>query len=91
MAAPVGNTNAVKSKPWTDAIRRAIARYDASKKTDGAFLNSLADQLIIDCLNQDRDALIELTTRLDGKPAQSAEISGPDGGAIPVSLNVNFS
>lgn len=65
--APKGNKNAVKSKPWTDAIRRAIARRDAKEGCDGATLNKLADQLLEDCLNRDKFALDELTNRLDGK------------------------
>ena len=70
--APQGNKNAGKSKPWADAIRRAIARHDAKEKDEGAkFLNKLADQLLIDCLNGEKSAMDELTNRLDGKPAQA--------------------
>ena len=90
MGAPLGNRNGVKAKPWTDAIRRAIARYDAKSKEDGAYLNKLADQLLTDCINGERDALIELTTRLDGKPANTTELSGPDGGNIPVGVKLIF-
>lgn len=79
MAAPLGNTNAAKSKPWTDAIRRAIARYDSDKQEDAKFLNRLADQLLVDCLNNERDAKEELTNRLDGKVPQGTILSGdPD-------------
>lgn len=77
MAAPLGNKNAGKSKPWTDAIRRAIARKDAELGNEGAYLNKLANQLLEDCLNSDgREARIELTNRLDGKYAQSLDLSG---------------
>lgn len=77
MAAPLGNKNAGKSKPWTDAIRRAIARRDAETGIDGAFLNTLADQLLADCLNSDgKEARTELTNRLDGKHVQPTELSG---------------
>lgn len=70
--APLGNKNAGKAKPWTDAIRRSISRYDA-KAGDGAFLNKLADQLLEDCFKDDKaglDARNELTNRLDGKYPQ---------------------
>lgn len=76
MAAPLGNQNGVKARPWADAIRRAIARYDATSKEDGAFLNRLADQLLTDCLNKEKDAIAELTQRLDGKPAQAVTVAG---------------
>jgi hypothetical protein len=68
MAAPKGNQNGVKNKPWTDAIRRAIARRDAGEvvETD-RFLNKLAEQLLTDCLNGDKTAREELTNRLDGR------------------------
>ena len=78
MAAPVGNKNAVKSKPWADAIRRAIARHDSSLADDKKFLNVLADQLIKDCLNGEKAAIDELTNRLDGKAPQSVTVGGDD-------------
>jgi len=71
--APTGNRNAGKSKPWTDAIRRAIARKDA-ENGDGYTLNTLANQLIENCLNQENVALVELTQRLDGKAVQGVEL-----------------
>lgn len=74
--APQGNQNAKKSKPWGDAIRRAIARYDSIAQEDGKFLNALADQLLKDCLNGEKPAIDELTNRLDGKYPQP--ISGDD-------------
>ena len=78
MAAPLGNKNATKSKPWSDAIRRAIARYDAKRDEDAKFLNVLADQLLIDCINGEKSALDELTNRLDGKAAQSVTVGGDE-------------
>ena len=66
--APKGNQNAVKRKPWTDAIRRAIARYDSDKPAESdQFLNKLADQLIADFLAGKQLAIEELTNRMDGK------------------------
>lgn len=35
-------------------------------------------------------AAIYLTDRLYGKPLQQTELSGPDGGAIPVSLEIDL-
>ena len=82
MAAPLGNKNASKSKPWSDAIRRAIARYDAKRDEDAKFLNVLADQLLIDCINREKSALEELTNRLDGKAAQSVTVGGDEDNPI---------
>ena len=82
MAAPLGNKNASKSKPWSDAIRRAIARYDAKRDEDAKFLNVLADQLLIDCINGEKSALDELTNRLDGKAAQSVTVGGDEDNPI---------
>lgn len=90
MAAPIGNSNASKSKPWGDAIRRAIARHDADKLEDLQFLNKLADQLLTDCLNGEKDARDELTNRLDGKVAQAINVGGSDGGDIKAHVTVEF-
>lgn len=76
--APIGNQNGKKSKPWGDAIRRAIARYDQDKPEDAKYLNTLANQLLADCLNGDKAAREELTNRLDGKVAQSLTLSGDE-------------
>lgn len=36
------------------------------------------------------DAINAIMDRVDGKPKQQTEVSGPDGGEIPVSLSVRF-
>ena len=73
MAAPLGNQNATKAKPWSDAIRRALARREAG---DGRDLNALADVLVDKALDGDLPALKELGDRLDGKPAQAVDVGG---------------
>lgn len=83
MGAPVGNRNGVKAKPWGDAIRRAIARHDRDKAEDERFLHQLANQLLINCLNGEKNAIAELTSRLDGKPAISI---GGDDDAPPIRI-----
>ena len=70
--APEGNQNAAKSKPWRDAINRALARYGEGS-TDGG-LNKLADKLIKKCEESDLQALKELGDRIEGKPPQSVEL-----------------
>ena len=69
-----GNTNATKSKPWQDAINRALARYGEGDKDGG--LNKLADQLLFKCADGDLPALKELGDRIEGKPAQSVTLGG---------------
>ena len=81
MPAPVGNKNAVRSKPWADALRRALLRFDDDGKIErGEALNRIAYQYVTSAYNGDKDAIQEIANRLDGKPAQSVamdEESGP--------------
>ena len=80
MAAPLGNKNAVKNRPWADAINRAVLA------NDGQRLRSIAEKLLVLAEAGDVSALRELGDRLDGKPKQQIEASGPDGGAIHISV-----
>jgi hypothetical protein len=80
MAAPVGNQNARKAKIWEQAIKRALARKANSTIDDG--LDGLADKLVEAAASGEAWAIKEIGDRLDGKPAQSTELSGPDGGPI---------
>lgn len=73
MAAPLGNKNFVKNKPWAEAIARALARK-AKGKQDG--LNLVADQLVAAALNGDQWAIKEIGERTDGKAAQSVTVAG---------------
>lgn len=76
MAAPEGNKNAVKNRPWADAINRALLAEDGKK------LRALADRLIDKAIEGDVTALKEVGDRVDGKPAQQLNIAGHDGGAF---------
>src|SRR5688572_12540362 len=71
MGAPVGNKNAVKNKPWADAINRALLAEDGQK------LRALAEKLIARAEEGDISALREIGDRMDGKPAMA--ITGADG------------
>lgn len=72
--APIGNTNAVKNKPWRDMLDRAI------KQDDGKRLRAAAEALLdaaagIGKLESDQlGAIKELVDRTDGKAHQT--ISG---------------
>lgn len=85
MAAPEGNANSsINNRLWANTIRRAVLQADANK------LRAIAEKLIEKAAEGDMQAIKELGDRLDGKPSQSTEISGPDGGAIPIGINVQF-
>ena len=80
--APVGNKNATKNRPWSEAINRALLAEDGKK------LRELAERLINRALDGDVTALKEIGDRVDGKVVQQLEHSGPDGGAIPAKVEV---
>lgn len=74
MGAPLGNDNAKRTKPWRDAIDRALAQ------DDGKRLRAIAETLLTKAADGDMTAIRELGDRLDGRPAQA--ITGADGGPI---------
>ena len=63
-----------KDKVWGDAIR--IAVYEAYEGGDRKKLRVLADRLVDKALEGDITAMKEIGDRLDGKAAQSVEMSG---------------
>lgn len=88
MGAPVGNTNATKNKPYYDALRRVLAQLEIKDKDGnvvvpaGEALRAIVEKQAIAALAGDTAAQREIADRLDGKPRQQIEASGPDGGAI---------
>ena len=88
MAAPIGNTNGTKGKPWRDAINRALARRAEDHTVEGG-LNTLADKFLAACEEGDQWAMKELGDRVEGKPAQSLSVGGIEG-ADPISMEVSF-
>lgn len=79
--APEGNKNAVKNRPWAEAINRALLAEDGKK------LRALADKLIDKALEGDVTALKEVGDRVDGKAAQA--IVGADGGDLVVKIEAS--
>lgn len=73
--APEGNQNKIKNKPWADALRRAMARYEDGKENA---LNLIADQTVKAAINGDQWAITEIANRMDGKPAQSVTVAGDE-------------
>jgi hypothetical protein len=87
--APLGNTNARKSRMFEQALVRAIKQRDI-KDGEGETLRKIAEALLDKAIAQDLTAIKETRDTLDGKPMQAVEASGPDGGAIETSLTVSF-
>ena len=69
MAAPKGNRFGAHDKPWTRALQR-----HAQQNPD--LLRILAVKTFDKAMEGDMAALKEVTERLDGKAAQSIELSG---------------
>jgi hypothetical protein len=78
--APIGNKNAVKNRPWADAINRALLAEDGKK------LRELADRIIERAKEGDVAALKEIGDRIDGKVAQQINHAGADGEDLVVKL-----
>lgn len=78
--APLGNDNATKARPWSDAIRRAVARLDNTG--DGSGLNRLAEKLLDKVQEGDMTAIKEFGDRYEGKVPNVIEGTGPGGSII---------
>jgi hypothetical protein len=78
MAAPPGNSNAVKGKMFFDALHRALKTYEDKKRKikRGEALDRIARQLVAETLAGSGWAMQELINRLDGRAHQSIEITG---------------
>jgi hypothetical protein len=80
MAAPTGNSNAKKGKAWFDALRKECVQREA--------LDKIAKLVVDKALEGDQWAITEIACRMDGKPAQSVEVTGdPDN---PVGMVTSF-
>lgn len=82
--------NSKVDKIWAAAVLRAVNRRLENEEGKPKKIERLADQLIDAGLAGDTAALKEIGDRIDGKPKQQTEISGPDGEGLPVSINVSF-
>jgi hypothetical protein len=67
MAAPKGNVNALKNKPFADAINRALAQ------DDGHRLRAIAEALLTKAADGDISAIKEFADRIDGKVVQQIQ------------------
>jgi hypothetical protein len=67
MAAPKGNVNAMRNKPFAEAINRAIAQDDGNR------LRAIAEALLTKAADGDISAIKEFADRVDGKVMQQVE------------------
>lgn len=79
-----GNQNAKKGKLFYDALRIALLQEDRKR------LRSITDKLVKAAENGDAWAVKEIMDRMDGKPVQSTEISGLDGGIFETLNTINI-
>lgn len=82
-----GNKNAAKGKDWEAAIRYAILNYTNDEVKRGQALKRIANKLVEQALEGNKDAWQEIGNRLDGKPAQAVELSGNNGDPIVFHLH----
>ncbi len=54
-------------KPWRDALRRSIARFDADNPEPKGFWDRMADYVRDEALTGDRGCRAEIVERFDGK------------------------
>lgn len=91
MGAPLGNQNTRKGKAWTEALKRALARYSGESVDKG--LDRLADRMVKAAIEGDDDQAAvmiaeKIGDRIEGKPTQAVGLEDGNGG--PVSLAVSF-
>jgi hypothetical protein len=79
-----GNQNARKGKLFYDALRIALVQEDKKK------LRTITEKLVKSAENGEPWAIKEVMDRIDGKPIQSTEITGADGGLLETLNTVNI-
>jgi len=86
--APIGNQNAVRAKLARAALDKALEKRSP---TDRYFsLIQIWDKLIEDAIDGDKQAAAMIIDRLDGKPAQSVEVSGDADNPIVSEIQVKL-
>jgi hypothetical protein len=78
--APIGNQNGKKGKLFFDALRVALVQEDRKK------LRKITEKLIEAAENGDAWAVKEIMDRMDGKPVNTTELSGVDGGILKMAV-----
>jgi hypothetical protein len=80
--APKGNNNH-KGKIFSDDMRKVLAQNPAK-------LRAIVTKLIEEAEGGNLTAIAMIMDRMEGKPVQATEISGPNGNDIQLSIPVHF-
>ena len=83
MAAPIGNTNAVKGKMFYDRLRKALTQEPHR-------LEKIVGQLITQAEMGEAWAVKEIIDRLDGKAVQTNQVENTDGSPLLSGIQVMF-
>ena len=75
VGAPVGNNNAGKNHVWRGALNRALSQYQGNGIPRGQALNLIAERVVKQALQGDKDSIAEIANRLDGKPSQAVSVA----------------
>lgn len=83
MAAPIGNSNAVKGKMFYDKLRKCLVQEPQR-------LENIVNQLVNQAEAGEAWAVKEVIDRLDGKAVQTTEMQNSDGTPILSGIQVMF-
>lgn len=83
MAAPIGNTNAIKGKMFYDKLRKRLTQEPHR-------LERIVNELITQAEQGESWAVKEVIDRLDGKAVQTTEMQNSDGTPILSGIQVMF-
>jgi Family of unknown function (DUF5681) len=78
-----GNAGGRPTKIFTAALLRIVEKKITNDPDGRALLDAIAQQLIAKASKGDLASIRELADRIEGTPARSVSLGGPDGGAIP--------
>jgi hypothetical protein len=84
------NSGSKREKLVRDALMLAVSRVQEGDPQGRRKLALAAQAIVEKAVDGDLGAFKEIADRLDGKPVQQTEISGPDGEAIPIGMKVTF-
>lgn len=88
--APKGNTFAKEDYSIKGAIHYALTNYEHGDIKRGQALKRIAKKAIEDALEGNQAAREWLCDRSEGKAVAREELTGKDGGALDINLNVTF-
>lgn len=83
MAAPIGNTNAIKGKMFYDKLRKCLVQEPHR-------LDRIVNELVSQAEAGEAWAVKEVIDRLDGKAVQTTEMQNSDGTPLLSGIQVMF-